>query len=71
MIQTVIEYSEAGAYTEMSVRYPGPSLDVTRRGDTLSRDVLKSAAPEADYTYDPNAEYPNHLLLRWQSVPER
>ena len=64
-IRTVIEYSEAGESVEMSVLYPGPSFDVTRGGDELSMKVLKSTMPEIKHSFDPDAEYANHLLLRW------
>lgn len=70
-IQTAIEYSDTGESVEMNVRYRGPSLDITRRGDKLSLNVLKSTASETEYTYDPDAEYPNRLFLRWRSVSER
>ena len=49
----------------MSVLYPGPSFDGTRGGDELSMKVLKSTMPEIKHSFDPDAEYANHLLLRW------
>ncbi len=64
-IQTAIEYSESAETVEMSIRYTGPSFDVTRGGEELSMKVLKSTMPEITYTFDPNAEYSNRVLLSW------
>ena len=66
-IRAAIEYSEADECAEMSIRYRGPSLDITRKGDELSLHVLESTGPEKTYTFDQDAEYPNHILLRWHS----
>ena len=66
-IHTAIEYSEAGESVEMNIRYRGPSLDITRKGDALSLKVLESTMPERTYTYDPGAEYPNRVVLRWHT----
>ena len=66
-IRAAIEYSEADECAEMSIRYRGPSLDITRKGDELSLHVLGSTAPEKSYTFDQDAEYPNCILLRWHS----
>ena len=63
-IQSVIEYSEAEESAVLTVRYGGPSFDVTAKGDELSLKVLKSAVSDMAYTWDENAERPNQAVLR-------
>ncbi len=63
-IQTVIEYSETEESAVLTVRYNGPSFDVTAKGEALSLKVLRSAVSDMAYTWDENAERPNQAVLR-------
>ncbi len=67
-IQAVIEYSEAGESAVLTVRYNGPSFDVTAKGEALSLKVLQSAVSDMTYTWDESAERPNQVLLRIRTV---
>ena len=62
-IQAVIEYSEAEESAYLTVRYGGPSFDVTVKGEKLSLKVLQSAVSDMAYTWDENAERPNQAVL--------
>ena len=66
-IQAVIEYSESEETVEMIIRYSGAAFNVICEGEELSMNVLKSTMPEMTYSFDPNAEYPNRVLIRWHS----
>ena len=67
-IQAVIEYSEAGESAVLTVRYNGPSFDVTAKGEALSLKVLQSAVSDMAYTWDESAERPNQVLLHIRTV---
>ena len=63
-IRFTVEYSQSDEQAEMTVRYNGPQLDITRQGDALSLSVLQSAASELMYEATDAEDYPNRLTVR-------
>ena len=62
-IQAVIEYSEAEESAVLTVRYGGPSFDVTKQGNELSLKVLQSAVSDIAYAWDEKAERRNQTTM--------
>jgi len=63
-IRVVIEYSEAEESAILTIRYNGPSNDVTTKVEELSRKVLTSAVMDSAYSWKENEKRPNQVVLR-------
>ena len=63
-IQAVCEYSETTEDAEWTLRYAGPSLDVTRSEGGLAFTVLKGMTEDMEYSWQGEEELPNCLHVR-------
>ena len=62
-IRAVIEHAAQTGTTTVAVSYSGERFDPRGTDNTLSLRVLESAAEKIDFTYDPDAEEPNKMVI--------
>ena len=66
-IHIVIEHAAQTTSTTVTVSCDGERFDPRSSDNTLSLQVMKSAAESIDYTYAPHAEMPNQTVVRIKS----
>ena len=59
----MIEHSEQGDNTEITVLYDGDRFDPTESKDDFSYRVLSSTVSSFAYQYDPEAEHTNTIRI--------
>jgi len=63
-IHVVIEYAAQENSTSVTISTDGERFDPRSSDNTLSLQVMQSAAEKIDYTYDPDAGRPNKTVVR-------
>lgn len=62
-LNVMVEWSEETGKALLTVRYNGPAFDVTRNGDMLAINVLRTSTSHMEYAWDEGADLPNRVVV--------